>query len=256
MDCPHRKEQAVTLINLISTGGGVGRSSVACALAQMLHRQGRAVVLIQSDPINLMAYQLGMGHAPLKGLVHALQGEADLQHFVCTGPDDLPFLPFGQIDEHALAALQPMGTTLTNRLVQQLQACTWSEDTVVIVDLPRWPSAWCPMWLGLSDLNLVLLAPDTNSMIGMGQLMPSLLQGRGASYFLMNRFDSSHVLHLDLWTLSKAKLGHRLLPFYLHQDQALPESVAAGVPLQDYAPASRLVDDIQKLANWIDLELP
>lgn len=109
--------------------------------------------------------------------------------------------------------------------------------------------------MALSDLNLVNLVPDSASILGIDTLLPHLLESRGASYFLMNRFDSSKVLHLDLWTLCKMKLSHRLLPFYLHEDQALPESLATGQPLLEYAPRSQLVDDQQKLCNWIDTEI-
>jgi hypothetical protein len=41
----------------------------------------------------------------------------------------------------------------------------------------------------------------------------------------------------------------------LHEDQALSESLAAGQALADYAPRSQLVEDQQKLCNWIDAEI-
>ena len=109
--------------------------------------------------------------------------------------------------------------------------------------------------MALSDLNLVTLVPDSSAILGIDALLPYLLESRGASYFLMNRFDSAKVLHLDLWTLCKMKLSHRLLPFYLHEDQALAESLAAGLALLDYAPRSQLADDMHKLCNWIDAEI-
>jgi cellulose biosynthesis protein BcsQ len=51
------------------------------------------------------------------------------------------------------------------------------------------------------------------------------------------------------------KLGHRLLPFFMHEDQSLSESFAAGITLNQHAPQSLLAEDFFKLTNWIDAEL-
>jgi cellulose synthase operon protein YhjQ len=124
-----------------------------------------------------------------------------------------------------------------------------------IIDTPRWPHPLTNAALALSDLNLVIQTPDANAALALDVILPSLRNARGASYFVMNNFDSTKVLHLDLWALSKIKLSHRLIPFYLHADQAQPESMATGVPLSNHAPHSQLLEDQCKLANWIDGEM-
>lgn len=244
------------IVTLISPTGGTGRTSLAVSLASHLHALGRHVVLVQADPQNNIEYHLGHTAASEHGLgnflLHPEQQDSLLQ---TQAESALRHLPFGQLNIPQILTVDRVLLEHPDRLTSLFKHPEFEDDCIVVVDLPRWPSTWCHQVLALSDLNLVTMVPDSNSVLSIDKLMPSLLQSRGASYFLMNRFDSSKVLHLDLWTLCKMKLSHRLLPFYLHEDQALPESVAAGMPLQEYAPHSQLVEDVQKLCNWIDQEI-
>lgn len=243
------------IIALVSPTGGAGRTSLAIAAASHLCMLGRQVTLVQADPINNIEFQLGYTESSTHGLGQALlQGEG-LEHALRTTDAGFRLLPFGQVGAAQQQAIDQLLIEQPQRLTDLFQHEQFSNDSVVIIDLPRWPAPWCKTVMALSDLNIVTLVPDSVSILGIDTLLPDLLEGRGASYFLMNRFDSAKVLHLDVWTLCKMKLSHRLLPFYLHEDQALPESLAAGLALADYAPRSQLVDDQQKLCNWIDAEI-
>ncbi|NJM31842.1 MAG: cellulose synthase operon protein YhjQ [Limnobacter sp.] len=243
-------------IGILSPVGGSGRTSLALMTARQLAAQGRDVVLVQTDPTNLMAAQLGRPELAGKGLSQVL-GTPGCPVEDCLIPleDTLRFLPYGSADETQTIELALRTANNPDTLAGIFDSPVFTEHTVLIFDTPRWPSAWCKAVMTLTDLNLVLMVPDANSLLSIDPLMQSLLNGRGSSYFLVNRFDSSHVLHLDIWTLSKIKLSHRLLPFYLHEDPALSECFAAGQHLPDYAPHSQLTEDIQKLVNWIDLEI-
>lgn len=243
------------VIALISPTGGAGRTSLAVAVATQLSMLGRNVTLIQADPINNLEFQLGFAAASTNGLAHViLKGEklTNVLKFTLAG---FKLLPFGETSMVQQLVIDRLLIEQPHRLSELFQQDEFSDNAVVIIDLPRWPTPWCKKVLALSDLNLVTLVPDSSSILGIDVMLPHLLESRGASYFLMNRFDSAKVLHLDLWTLCKMKLSHRLLPFYLHEDQALAESLAAGFSLAEYAPRSQLVEDQQKLCNWIDSEI-
>ena len=241
-------------IALISSIGGAGRTSLATALAHHMSLLGRSVRLVQLDPKNNLPFQLGLNSPAERGVFQAVQHQLSMLDIQL--PVDAPFqaCAFGNTTLSQLCSFEHQlvdnPQSLTTALFRDTQA-----GVIQLLDLPAWPSAMANAALSFTDLNLVLLTPDTHSVLGIDPLLPHLLRSRGASYFLMNRFDSTKVLHLDLWTLCKPKLGHRLLPFYLHEDQSLPESTAAGTPLGAYAPKSQLLEDHQKLANWIDAEL-
>ncbi|HEX5484455.1 MAG TPA: cellulose biosynthesis protein BcsQ [Limnobacter sp.] len=242
-------------INLISPTGGSGRTSIALNLALLLHELGRDVLLVQADPVNMMTYQLGLEHRSELGLAHCLSEGRALSESIVTADSGLRLLPFGDMQGQDLYSVQNLLARTADPLLNLMGQPPLHDKTVMVVDLPRWPNVWCERFMAISDMNLITMTPDSGSVLSCNALLPALQNSRGASYFLMNRFESTHVLHLDIWTLCKIKLGHRLLPFYLHQDQALPESFATGSPLKDYAPLSQLTEDFQKLSNWIDLEI-
>jgi cellulose synthase operon protein YhjQ len=243
------------IIALVSPTGGAGRTSLAIAAATQLNMLGRNVTLVQADPINNIEFQLGYTSRSARGLGQALLQGGPLEQHVNTCDAGFRLLPFGEVTIAQQLAIDRVLMEHPKRLTELFQEKTFDSNAVVIIDLPRWPAPWCQSIMALSDLNLITLVPDSASILGIDTLLPHLLESRGASYFLMNRFDSAKVLHLDLWTLCKMKLSHRLLPFYLHEDQALAESLAAGLALADYAPRSQLVEDQQKLCNWIDTEI-
>jgi cellulose synthase operon protein YhjQ len=216
---------------------------------------GRKVTLVQADPANNIEFQLGYTQTSLKGLGQTILRGDEPDTLIKTTPTGFKLLPFGRLNMAEQLAVDRLLMERPENLIKLFRHTQFEDDGVVIVDLPRWPAPWVQKIMALSDLNLVTLNPDSASILGIDTLLPHLLESRGASYFLMNRFDSTKVLHLDLWTLCKMKLSHRLLPFYLHEDQALSESLAAGQSLVDYAPRSQLVDDQQKLCNWIDAEI-
>lgn len=243
------------IIALVSPTGGAGRTSLAIAAASQLCMLGRKVTLVQADPVNNIEYQLGYTTCSTQGLAQVMLQTNTLEDALRTTEAGYALLPFGPTSIAQQVGIEQLLMAKPDRLVELFQHSLFEDDSVVIVDLPRWPALWCQQIMALSDLNLVTLVPDSSSVLGIDALLPNLLESRGASYFLMNRFDSAKVLHLDLWTLCKTKLSHRLLPFYLHEDQALAESLAAGLPLQDYAPRSQLAEDTHKLCNWIDTEI-
>ena len=243
------------IIALVSPTGGAGRTSLAIGAASHLCMLGRNVTLVQTDPVNNIEFQLGYTASSVQGLAQVVLQTATLEHTLKTTEAGYKLLPFGQTSIAQQLAIDQALASKPERLVEMFQHPLFDDDSVVILDLPRWPAMWCQQIMALSDLNLVTLVPDSSSILGIDALLPCLLESRGASYFLMNRFDSAKVLHLDLWTLCEMKLSHRLLPFYLHEDQALAESLAAGLPLLDYAPRSQLADDMHKLCNWIDAEI-
>jgi cellulose synthase operon protein YhjQ len=243
------------IIALLSPAGGAGRTSLAISIATHLILLGRKVTLIQADPANNIEFQLGYSAQSELGLGHIILREERVDTVLTTTSSGFKLIPFGQISISQQLAIDQILLDHPMRMLEIINHSLIEDNSIVIVDLPRWPSPWCQNLLAMSDLNLITLVPDSSSILGIDTLLPQLQVSRGASYFLMNRFDSAKVLHLDLWTLCKMKLSHRLLPFYLHEDQSLAESLAAGLPLMNYAPNSQLVEDHQKLCNWIDVEI-
>lgn len=224
-------------------------------MAQLLSRLGRTVRLLQFDPSNNLPFLLNMDSTSERGLCQAMVEDLPLsQDIALEHTHGFGAYAFGASTEAERLSTH-RACIKEHKRIQKLLTDNTAPDLLQLLDLPAWPNGIYTPVMQITDLNLVLLTPDPLSVIAIESLLPMLQKSRGASYFLMNRFDSTKVLHLDIWSLCKTKLGHRLLPFYLHDDQAMPESIASGLPLFEYAPQSQLLEDHHKLSNWIDSEI-
>jgi cellulose biosynthesis protein BcsQ len=69
--------------------------------------------------------------------------------------------------------------------------------------------------------------------------------------YVLNRFDPSLPLHLDVREVLREQLGERLLPFALRRTPAMSEALAEGMTVVDYAPTSTVAEDFGALAGWV-----
>jgi len=69
--------------------------------------------------------------------------------------------------------------------------------------------------------------------------------------YVLNQFDSSLPLHLDVREVLREQLGERLLPFVLRRAPAVSEALAEGMTVMDYAPNSSVAEDFSSLAGWV-----
>ena len=89
----------------------------------------------------------------------------------------------------------------------------------VLLDLSP-ASGWVMRRLArMNTLVIVPVSPDMNSVISLGaveKFFAGIMDGEGRSmqpYYLLNGYDSSLPLHLDVREVMRQQLGDRLLPF-------------------------------------------
>ena len=70
-------------------------------------------------------------------------------------------------------------------------------------------------------------------------------------YYLLNGFDASLPLHLDVREVMRQQLGDRLLPFVIRRSPAVSEALAEGMTVMDYAPGGPVAGDYMSLASWL-----
>ena len=87
------------------------------------------------------------------------------------------------------------------------------------------------------------------------QLLPAQWQrpaiSRRCPIYVLNQFDPSLPLHLDIREVLREQLGDRLLPFVLRRAPAVSEALAEGMTVMDYAPNSTVAEDFGSLAGWV-----
>jgi len=127
----------------------------------------------------------------------------------------------------------------------------------VLLDLPA-TSSWVVRRVArMNPTVLIPLAPDMNSVItlqSVNQFLQSIQNAEGhplSPYFILNQFDPTLPLHIDVREVLRQQLGERLLPFVIHRAPAISEALAEGMTIIDYAPDSVAAQDYLNVATWI-----
>jgi cellulose biosynthesis protein BcsQ len=109
----------------------------------------------------------------------------------------------------------------------------------------------------MSPLVLVPMIPDMNSVVSVSSIDAFFEHNASPAgkpalpYFVLNQFDPSLPLHLDVREVLREQLGDRLLPFALRRAPAVSEALAEGMTVMDYAPNSTVAEDFGSLAGWV-----
>jgi cellulose synthase operon protein YhjQ len=127
----------------------------------------------------------------------------------------------------------------------------------VIVDLATASGATTRRVMRMSPTVLVPVIPDMNSVVSVNAI-ESFFQHNSAvagkqvmPFYVLNQFDPSLPLHLDVREVLREQLGDRLLPFALRRAPAVSEALAEGMTVMDYAPNSTAAEDFGSLAGWV-----
>jgi cellulose biosynthesis protein BcsQ len=70
-------------------------------------------------------------------------------------------------------------------------------------------------------------------------------------HYVLNQFDPSLPLHLDVREVLRRQLGDRLLPYVIHRSPAVSEALAEGMTVVDYQPEGAISEDYLNVAKWL-----
>jgi cellulose synthase operon protein YhjQ len=227
---------------VFSLAGGVGKTSLVATLGRALSARGERVLLVDTAAYGLLPFFFGAcDQRP--GLLRtfsppASSGDAPIQ-MITLDPET-----FGP----ETAAQEPLAAEIS------MHARGVGR---VIVDLATASGATTRRIMRLSPQVLVPLLPDMNSVVSVGSIDAFFEHNGGTAAkpslpcYVLNQFDSSLPLHLDVREVLREQLGDRLLPFVLRSTPAVSEALAEGMTVMDYAPNSPLADDFASLAGWV-----
>lgn len=232
----------VPVLAVFSLAGGVGKTSLVATLGRALSSSGEKVLLTDTTSHGLLPFYFGANELK-PGVVRTFSppmGSADAPVHL------LSFDLLGSSND--LKAQEALAEDLT-RNSQGMQR--------VLVDLsPATP--WVAKRLAqMNTLIIVPMAPDMSSVISMSAVERFFAEVTDASgrpihpYYLLDGFDSSQPLHLDVREVLRQHLGDRLLPFVIRRSSAIPEAMAEGMTVMDYAPEAAVTGDFMNLASWL-----
>jgi cellulose synthase operon protein YhjQ len=230
------------VIAVFSLAGGVGKTSLVATLGRVLSARGERVLLVDTAAYGLLPFFFGAGDQR-PGMLRtftppASGGDAPIQ-MITLDPEN-----FGSetSPQEALATEISKHARGVGR---------------VIVDLATASGATTRRIMRLAPQILVPLIPDMNSVVSVSSIDAFFDHNGVASanpslpHYVLNQFDSSLPLHLDVREVLRKQLGDRLLPFVLRRAPAISEALAEGMTIIDYAPNSPVAEDFASLASWV-----
>jgi cellulose synthase operon protein YhjQ len=246
-DLPSR-ELGTPVLAIFSLAGGVGKTSLVATLGRALSSLGERVLLADTTSQGLLPYYFGASELR-PGVVRTFSPPA--------GSSDAPIHLASYEAERG--GYDPSKQDL---LVEQM-ATGSSEVHRVLLDLNA-ASGWVVKRLAkMNPTLLVPVAPDMNSVISL-QAVERFFEGASdhegrtiLPYYVLNGFDASLPLHLDVREVLRRQLGDRLLPFVVRRAPAVSEALAEGMTVIDYAPDAAVAGDYRSIAGWLrDLSPP
>jgi cellulose synthase operon protein YhjQ len=230
------------VLAVFSLAGGVGKTSLVATLGRVLSGRGERVLLVDTAAYGLLPFFFG-ARDQRPGLLRTFSppiasGDAPIQMIT--------------LDPETLGSEATAAEALTVEIQKHARGLSR-----VIVDLATASGATTRRVMRMSPQILVPLIPDMCSVVSVSSIDAFFEHNNGAvakpslPYYVLNQFDPSQPLHLDIREVLREQLGDRLLPFVLRHTPAVSEALAEGMTIMDYAPNSAVTEDYASLAGWV-----
>jgi cellulose biosynthesis protein BcsQ len=237
----HREQAAapeallVPMLTFSADSGGVGKTTILTTLASILSSMGESVFLAYSDSQCSLPMHFG-GQQVVPGRVRTLIP---------------PHRDFGELHLYACSQEESGTSQNVDWLPREVNPLVAEVGRVLCEitnsEMPQQQTR------DLATINLRVLVPDISSVLAVTRDLAALDDDPDAprSFYLLNKYDSAVPFHKDLRDRLSAVLGERLLSFAIRRTDQLPEALAAGLTVVDYAPNAPVVGDFKLLAEWL-----
>jgi cellulose synthase operon protein YhjQ len=240
---PARPVDAGTqLLAVFSLAGGVGKTSLVATLGRAFAFQGESVVLTDTTSHGLLPIYFGVREVR-PGVVAT----------------------FSPPPESAAQPVSMVSFDLTGKGESERQQEMLAEELLrlgqdnhrLLLDLSSASSWVVRRMANLHPTVLVPMAPDMNSVLSLlavERLFRGITDSAGhpvLPFYLLNLFDASLPLHLDVREVLRRLLGDRLLRTVIRRSPAVSEALAQGMTVLDYAPGAPVSQDYLEVAAWL-----
>jgi cellulose synthase operon protein YhjQ len=237
-----QKEIRTPVLAVFSLAGGVGKTSLVATLGRALSSRGEKVLLTDTTSHGLLPFYFGASELR-QGVVRTFSPPS--------GSTDAPiYLVSYDVDQKG------NDEGAQGQLVDEISQNSKGTHRILLDLTPA--SGWIARRMSrMNPTILVPVAPDMNSVISL-QAVEKYFHGAIDSdgrqlqpYYVLNQFDASLPLHLDVREVLRRQLGDRLLPFVIRRAPAVSEALAEGMTVMDYAPDTPVAEDYQNIASWL-----
>jgi cellulose synthase operon protein YhjQ len=239
---PAPAAQRAPVLAVFSLAGGVGKTSLVATLGRALSARGERVLLVDTAAYGLLPFFFGARD----------QRPGVLRTFTAPGAGGDAPIQMITMDPETLGPETAPQETLTQEISRHARGAGR-----VLVDLATASGATTRRLLRMAPTVLVPVVPDLSSVVSVSSIDAFFQHNVSASgqqvrpFYILNQFDPSVPLHLDVREVLREQLGDRLLPFALRRTPAVSEALAEGMTVVDYAPNSTAAEDFGALAGWV-----
>lgn len=237
-----QKEMRTPVLAVFSLAGGVGKTSLVATVGRALSSMGEKVLLTDTTSHGLLPFYFGAN---------------ELRH----GTVRTFSPPSGSTDAPIYLVSHDMNEKGSNDQARELfidEIVSNSQGTHrILLDLTTISSWVIPQMARMNPTILIPVAPDMNSVISLQfveKFFHGISDGDGRPlqpFYLLNQFDASLPLHLDVREVLRKQLGDRLLPFVIRRAPSVSEALAEGMTVVDYAPNEPISEDYINVATWL-----
>jgi len=230
------------VLAVFSLAGGVGKTSMVATLGRALSARGERVLLVDTAAYGLLPFFFGARD----------QRPGVLRTFNPPGASGDAPIQMLTVDTEALGPESASQEVLTQEVSRNARGASR-----VIIDLATASGATTRRVLRMAPTVLVPVIPDMSSVVSVSSIdafFQHNVSGSGQQvlpFYILNQFDPSLPLHLDVREVLREQLGDRLLPFAVRRTPAVSEALAEGMTVVDYAPNSTVSEDFGSLAGWV-----
>jgi cellulose synthase operon protein YhjQ len=234
--------QRAPVLAVFSLAGGVGKTSLVATLGRALSARGERVLLVDTAAYGLLPFFFGARD----------QRPGVLRTFTAPGTSGDAPIQMITVDPETMGPETAPQETLTQEIARHGRGVGR-----ILVDLATASGATTRRVLRMGPTVLVPVVPDMSSVVSVGAIDAFFQHNVSSSgqhvrpYYVLNQFDPSFPLHLDVREVLREQLGDRLLPFALRRTPAVSEALAEGMTVVDYAPNSTVAEDFGSLAGWV-----
>lgn len=250
-------ESDITLIALVSPKGGVGKTTVTANLAVALAEAGHDVLVVDLDPQNALRLHLQMRFEDAAGVaVQALNGArwADAVQIRDRG---IKVLPFGQLDEEAIADFEALLVADSQWLSRGLDSLSLAPQTLVLIDTPPGSAPQIRHVLPQVNAALCVLLPEVSSLVTVSTMerwLQTYCVGRSdfvLGAYVINGVCPGQSLEDEVIAVLQQRLGNDLAPRQIQRSDVVKEALASSLSVPDYAASAAVTQNFRALAQWL-----
>lgn len=259
----YSEQSSPKVVVVVSVKGGVGRSTLAAAIASGLQRQGRPALALDLDPQNALRHHLCLG-LDIPGVGAASLLNESWEALPERGFAGSRLVAFGSTDHEQQQSLNRWLGEDAEWLGKRLTGLKLNGQDTVIIDVPAGNTVYLGQAMSVADAVLVVVQSDVASFSTLDQmdgvLAPYLQRKKPPQrFYVINQLDASHRFSLDMAEVFKTRLGGALLGT-VHRDPAFSEAQAYGRDPLDPTVNSIGCQDVHALCRAllerIDSDLP